>query len=28
LIHADFGDEDADSNYWLYTRCDKCDEPE
>ncbi len=24
LIHADFGDEDADCNYWLYTKCDKC----
>ena len=24
LIHADFGDEDYDGNYWLYTKCDKC----
>jgi hypothetical protein len=24
LIHADFGDEDYDCNYWLYTKCDKC----
>lgn len=28
LIHADFGDEDSDCNYWLYTKCDKCGEPE
>jgi len=28
LIHADFGDEDTDSNYWLYTKCDKCGESE
>ena len=27
LIHADFGDEDIDCNYWLYTRCDKCGKP-
>ena len=26
LIHADFGDEDADCNYWLYKKCDKCGE--
>lgn len=26
LIHAEFGDEDADCNFWLYTRCDKCGE--
>ena len=26
LIHADFGDEDSDCNYWLYTKCDKCGE--
>lgn len=25
LIHADFGDEDMDCNYWLYERCDRCD---
>jgi hypothetical protein len=24
LIHADFGDEDSDCNYWLYTQCDTC----
>ena len=24
LIHADFGDEDCDGDYWLYTKCDKC----
>ena len=24
LIHADFGDEDWDCNYWLHTKCDKC----
>jgi hypothetical protein len=24
LIHADFGDEDSDCNYWLYTKCDRC----
>lgn len=24
LIHADFGDEDYDCNYWLYKKCDKC----
>jgi hypothetical protein len=24
LIHADFGDEDYDGDYWLYTECDKC----
>jgi hypothetical protein len=24
LIHADFGDEDYDCNYWLYEKCDKC----
>ena len=26
LIHADFGDEDHDGNYWLYTKCDRCGE--
>lgn len=26
LIHADFGDEDADGDYWLYTKCDRCGE--
>jgi hypothetical protein len=24
LIHATFGDEDSDCNYWCYTQCDKC----
>ena len=24
LIHADFGDEDWDGNYWVYTKCDLC----
>ena len=24
LIHANFGDEDSDCNYWLYKACDKC----
>lgn len=28
LIHADFGDENADGDYWLYTKCDKCGESE
>jgi len=28
LIHADFGDENSDCNYWLYTECDKCGESE
>lgn len=28
LIHADFGDEDGDGDYWLHTKCDKCGEPE
>jgi hypothetical protein len=28
LVHASFGDEDSDCNYWLYTRCDVCGEPE
>lgn len=27
LIHADWGDETGDG-YWLYTKCDKCGEPE
>lgn len=26
LIHAIFGDEDGDCNYWLYYECDKCGE--
>lgn len=28
LIHADFGDENGDGDYWLYTKCDTCGEPE
>lgn len=24
LIHADFGDENMDCEYWLYTLCDRC----
>ena len=24
LIHANFGDENANCDYWLYERCDKC----
>lgn len=28
LIHADFGDEDYDGNYWLHTKCDRCGESE
>lgn len=28
LVHADFGDENADCDYWLYTKCDKCGESE
>lgn len=24
LIHADFGDEDCNGEYWLYTKCDRC----
>jgi len=26
LIHAEFGDENYDGDYWLYYRCDKCGE--
>lgn len=28
LVHADFGDENADGDYWLYTKCDECGESE
>ncbi len=28
LIHASFGDENYDCDYWLYTKCDKCGESE
>ena len=24
LIHADFGDENYDGDYWLHTKCDRC----
>jgi len=24
LIHADFGDENEDCEYWLYEKCDRC----
>ena len=26
LIHAEFGDEDHDMSYWLFRKCDKCDD--
>lgn len=28
LIHATFGDESYDGDYWLHTQCDMCGEPE
>lgn len=28
LIHANFGDESYDGDYWLYTKCDVCGEAE
>ena len=28
LIHAAFGDENRDCDYWLYTKCDKCGKEE
>lgn len=28
LIHADFGDENYDCDYWLWTKCDRCGKPE
>jgi len=28
LVHADFGDENFDGGYWLYTKCDVCGESE
>ena len=28
LIHAIFGDENWDMDYWLYTKCDICGESE
>ena len=24
LIHADFGDESSDGDFWLYLKCDRC----
>ena len=24
LIHADFGEENYDGDYWLYEKCDRC----
>ena len=24
LVHAEFGDENYDGDYWLYHKCDKC----
>lgn len=24
LVHNEFGDENADCDYWLYSRCDVC----
>ena len=26
LIHANFGDENYDGDYWLYKKCDRCGE--
>lgn len=26
LVHADFGDESSDGDYWLHTKCDECGE--
>ena len=28
LMHAEFGDENADCDYWLYTKCDICGDAE
>ena len=28
LIHAEFGDENYDGDYWLDTKCDKCGDSE
>ena len=28
LIHADWGDENWDGDYWLWTKCDVCGESE
>jgi hypothetical protein len=27
-IHSEFGDENSDGDYWLYTACDQCGEPD
>lgn len=26
LVHAEFGDENGDGDYWLYYKCDQCGE--
>ena len=26
LVHANFGDENTDGDYWIYRRCDRCGE--
>lgn len=28
LVHANFGDENADGDYWVHTKCDVCGEGE
>ena len=28
LVHANFGDENSNGDYWLYTQCDVCGESE
>lgn len=28
LVHANFGDENMDCDYWLWTKCDVCEESE
>lgn len=28
LVHAEFGDESYEGDYWLYTKCDVCGEPQ
>ena len=28
LVHASFGDENYDGDYWLYTKCDRCGQQE
>lgn len=27
-VHAEFGDESYEGDYWLYTKCDVCEEPD